>query len=43
MKNGAETDIDCGGGTCARCGTGKSCATSSDCTSLFGCISGKCS
>ncbi len=33
VKNGAETDIDCGGGTCATCGNGKLCNLASDCTS----------
>src|SRR5207253_1624200 len=32
VKNGAETDKDCGGATmCPRCGSGKGCATGSDC------------
>jgi hypothetical protein len=33
IKNGAETDIDCGGGTCAACGTGRGCHQGSDCQS----------
>ncbi|MGI5830655.1 MAG: lamin tail domain-containing protein [Bradymonadia bacterium] len=33
-KNNAETDVDCGGGLCAMCETGKSCAQSTDCKSL---------
>ena len=32
-KDGAETDVDCGGGTCAACATGKKCAINSDCAS----------
>jgi len=33
VKNGAETDVDCGGGTCPTCANGKTCAGNSDCTS----------
>jgi cysteine-rich repeat protein len=32
QKNGAETDVDCGGGTCGGCAVGKSCGVSSDCS-----------
>lgn len=32
LKNGTETDVDCGGGACPACVTGQSCVTSSDCT-----------
>src|SRR5690349_5420859 len=32
-KNGAETDVDCGGGTCGPCAPGKTCFHGSDCTS----------
>jgi hypothetical protein len=32
-KDGAETDVDCGGGTCPMCATGKTCAANTDCTS----------
>jgi hypothetical protein len=31
IKDGAETDTDCGGGTCATCVDGKSCKVNSDC------------
>jgi hypothetical protein len=31
--NGAETDVDCGGGTCPACATGKMCMMPSDCVS----------
>ena len=31
IKNGAETDVDCGGGTCPACGLGKICGKASDC------------
>ena len=30
-KNGAETDIDCGGGSCPACGFGKACEATRDC------------
>jgi len=33
VKNGAETDADCGGGACAGCTEGKSCILGSDCAS----------
>src|SRR5262245_8881898 len=26
-----ETDVDCGGGTCAKCGAGKKCSVAADC------------
>ena len=32
-KNGAETDTDCGGGTCPKCALQKACATGTDCVS----------
>jgi hypothetical protein len=40
VKNGSETDIDCGG-TCPRCATGKTCATRNDCASAR-CAGGTC-
>jgi len=33
QKDGAETDVDCGGGTCAACSVGQSCKVNTDCTS----------
>ncbi len=33
VKNGNETDVDCGGGTCPPCGTAKACQGSRDCAS----------
>jgi hypothetical protein len=33
VQNGAETDIDCGGGTCAPCAAGQACLVNPDCTS----------
>lgn len=40
-KDGAETDIDCGGGTCSSCATGKACSANADCTTGL-CNSGVC-
>ena len=36
MKDGSETDVDCGGSTCSPCGLGMACLVNADCTS-FGC------
>ncbi len=33
ILNGAETDVDCGGGGCNTCDIGKSCTQNADCTS----------
>ncbi len=33
LKNGSETDIDCGGTVCSQCATGKNCNAGSDCIS----------
>ncbi|MFO0644493.1 MAG: hypothetical protein U0183_35065 [Polyangiaceae bacterium] len=33
VKNQDETDVDCGGATCAGCGMGQACLTGSDCAS----------
>ena len=41
LKNGAETDIDCGGGTCPKCGTAKACKACTDCSNGY-CGAGKC-
>ena len=35
VKNGAETDTDCGGGTCAPCAAGRTCLKAGDCQSGF--------
>ena len=32
-KDGSETDVDCGGATCSKCGMGGACMGNSDCTS----------
>jgi hypothetical protein len=41
IKNGAETDVDCGGPDCPKCPDGKGCAAGSDCQSGF-CVYGIC-
>ena len=35
IKNGAETDIDCGGPDAPRCATGKACVETSDCNNVL--------
>jgi len=40
-QNNAETDIDCGGGVCPKCGSGRTCNSASDCRS-GSCSAGKC-
>lgn len=34
MRNGKETDVDCGGGGCGPCGLGAKCAVAGDCKSM---------
>src|SRR5215470_1584854 len=41
IKNGNETDVDCGGNACPRCTNGRACLAPLDCAS-FVCLSGKC-
>jgi hypothetical protein len=41
IKDGDETDVDCGGGTCPACATAKGCVKATDCTSLV-CKDGVC-
>jgi hypothetical protein len=41
VKNGNETDVDCGGGSCLGCYLNKRCNLDSDCGSNY-CSSGKC-
>jgi hypothetical protein len=41
VKNGSETGVDCGGGTCPSCSNGQICSSASDCQSGF-CNSGVC-
>jgi hypothetical protein len=40
-KNGAETDVDCGGAVCGACGVGKACSLATDCVSNL-CTAGQC-
>ena len=40
-QNGVETDIDCGGGTCPKCGAGQNCQAGTDCKSGT-CTANKC-
>jgi hypothetical protein len=35
IQNGSETDVDCGGGTCPRCGIDKTCRSRDDCASAL--------
>ena len=41
IKDGNETDVDCGGGTCPSCALGKGCNAGSDCQSGY-CSGGVC-
>jgi len=41
IRNGDESDIDCGGNSCPKCGGGKVCITGTDCASEK-CLNGKC-
>src|SRR3990170_4653637 len=41
QQGGAETDVDCGGGTCPRCRLGKQCEEGNDCESGL-CTDGSC-
>lgn len=41
VKNGNETDVDCGGGTCPTCAAGLKCSMTSDCETA-GCDNGTC-
>ncbi|MCC6809558.1 MAG: SUMF1/EgtB/PvdO family nonheme iron enzyme [Deltaproteobacteria bacterium] len=41
QKDGDETDVDCGGAVCARCGPGRRCNDPTDCGSLV-CSDGTC-
>jgi photosystem II stability/assembly factor-like uncharacterized protein len=43
VKNGNETGVDCGGGTCPACPRGQPCSGNSDCLSGSGCLCGRCS
>jgi hypothetical protein len=42
LKNGEESDMDCGGTKCPGCKTGGICAAPGDCDVGLGCVAGKC-
>lgn len=43
IKNGSETDVDCGGGVCPPCGGGKTCGMDTDCAvGVTNCVKGAC-
>jgi len=42
LKNGTETDVDCGGATCSACVAGRSCAVDGDCADGARCAAGVC-
>jgi hypothetical protein len=42
LKNGTETDVDCGGNSCMPCALGKKCGAPGDCVSRL-CVMGVCS
>jgi hypothetical protein len=41
VRNGSETDVDCGGPDCPRCGRFGRCSVPSDCESAV-CFQGSC-
>lgn len=41
VVNGRETDVDCGGPTCARCSLGRTCDADADCGAQ-GCVANRC-
>lgn len=41
-KNGAETDIDCGGSSCAPCAAGRACMIDNDCAAGLTCANNSC-
>src|SRR5262245_30450950 len=42
VRNGAETGVDCGGGTCPACGNGGGCLVDADCGGGLPCTNGTC-
>jgi hypothetical protein len=42
VQNGTETDVDCGGGSCPGCATGKACLMDTDCASAGICDTKAC-
>ena len=43
MKNGVETDVDCGGPVCTKCGSNQMCMSNLDCVSNVCGGNGRCS
>src|SRR5262245_50851513 len=47
VRNGSETDVDCGGSCMTRCGVGKMCTMGADCVTsvcrMGGCVEASCS
>jgi hypothetical protein len=41
VRNGTETDVDCGGSVCAACAPGQTCSAPGDCQSAS-CSQGRC-
>jgi cysteine-rich repeat protein len=41
LKDGSETDLDCGGGSCPKCAQGKACLVAGDCVT-GNCVTGVC-
>jgi hypothetical protein len=41
-RDGSETDVDCGGSTCAPCSAGRICVVASDCANGLVCVSNLC-
>jgi len=41
LRNGPETDVDCGGGICVPCAVGRTCQVATDCLSGL-CVAGVC-
>lgn len=42
LKNGSETDVDCGGGTCGGCGLNQVCISGTDCSSSVCGLNARC-
>ncbi len=42
IKDGNETGVDCGGGTCPQCPLGQGCAANNDCVATTACMAGMC-
>lgn len=42
VRNGSESDVDCGGGTCPACTAGRACLVHTDCAAGAACSAGVC-